>query len=171
EDACAFGVEMFVRVRFDRDFAAQDAQTFMQNLLIDKLNARYVLVGEDFHFAHNQEGDITHLRAFGAEQGIEVAAMPAVEIAGGRASSTRVRKALGGGDVALARRLLGRDYRISGRVMRGQQLGRTLGFPTVNLRMRRPVAPCYGVYAVRVRLPDVIEQHGAASLGVRPPVA
>ncbi|HLQ86099.1 MAG TPA: bifunctional riboflavin kinase/FAD synthetase [Salinisphaeraceae bacterium] len=171
EDARTFGVDIFVRVPFNRAFAALDAQTFMQDLLVAKLNVRYVIVGEDFHFSRHQEGDVTSLREFADRQGFEVVAMPAVAVAGGRVSSTRIRQALAGGDVALARRLLGRDYRISGRVIRGQQLGRTLGFPTVNLRMCRRVAPQYGVYAVRVLLADGSEQQGAASLGVRPTVS
>lgn len=170
EDARAFGVDIFVRLPFNRELAAQSADSFMQSLLVDQLHARYVLVGEDFHFGRDQAGDVTRLKAFGAAHGFEVAAMPAVEVAGERASSTRVRAALAVGDVPLARRLLGRNYRISGRVARGQQLGRTLGFPTVNIRMTRRVAPCFGVYAVRVRLRDGAQYCGAASLGVRPAV-
>lgn len=171
QDARALGLDLFVRVAFDRSFAAQSAGTFMQGLLVERLKARYVIVGEDFHFARDQEGDVSQLHAFGAAHDMEVVAMPAVQVAGGRVSSTRVREALAAGDTALARQLLGRSYHISGRVAHGQQLGRTLGFPTVNLRMRRRVAPCYGVYAVRVRLPDGSEKPGAASLGVRPTVA
>lgn len=170
EDARDFGVELFVRLAFSRELATQSALTFMQDLLLERLNARYVLVGEDFHFARNQEGDVSTLKAFGVEHRIEVEAMPAVEIAGERVSSTRVRVALASGDVTLARQLLGRSYRICGRVARGQQLGRTLGFPTVNIRIHRRVALCYGVYAVRVRLPDGTGYYGAASLGVRPAV-
>lgn len=171
EDARAFGVQMFAVVRFDRHFAGLTAHAFMQGLLLERLDARYVLVGEDFHFGCGQEGDAARLHEFGAGHGIEIETMPPVEAAGDRVSSTRVRAALADGEVALARRLLGRAYRISGRVARGRQLGRTLGFPTVNIRMRRRVAPRYGVYAVRVRLPDGGEQFGAASLGVRPAVA
>lgn len=171
EDARAFGVALFLPIAFDRAFAALDAGEFMQRLLVDQLGARQVLVGEDFRFGRDQEGDVKRLRAFGASQGFEVAAMPAVRVAGERVSSSRVRAALAAGDTALARRLLGRAYRISGRVAAGDRLGRTLGFPTVNLRMRRRVAPRYGVYAVRVRLPGGHAWHGAASLGVRPTVA
>lgn len=171
EDTRTFGVDAFVRVRFDRAFAALGAQAFMQDLLVGRLGVRHVIVGEDFHFACDQEGDVDRLAAFGAKHDFAVEPMPAVTLDGERISSTRVRTALAAGDVALARRLLGRDYRISGRVVHGRQLGRTLGFPTVNLRMRRRVAPRYGVYAVRVQLADGRELYGAASLGVRPTVA
>jgi len=171
EDACAFGIDAFVRLRFDRVLASLGAQAFTQTLLAEQLGVCYVIVGEDFHFAREQEGDVNLLAAFGAEHGFEVESMPAVMLDGERISSTRVRAALAAGDVALARRLLGRDYRISGRVAHGRQLGRTLGFPTVNLRMHRHVAPRYGVYAVRVQLADGRQLYGAASLGVRPTVA
>lgn len=171
EDARALGVDLLVCVRFNHDFAALGADDFMQRLLCERLGVRHVIVGEDFHFAHNRAGNVARLRAFGAAHGFDVAPMAAVNVDGARVSSTRVRAALAAGDVALAKRLLGRAYRISGRVASGQQLGRQLGFPTANLRMRRRVAPCYGVYAARVRLADGREYKGAASLGVRPVVA
>src|SRR5699024_7863858 len=157
--------------RFNREFAALHAQDFMQQLLLERLNVRHVIVGEDFHFACGREGDVERLCAFGAARGFVVAPMAAFEVGGARASSTRVRAALAVGDVPCAKRLLGRAYRISGRVAHGQQLGRQLGFPTANLRMRRRVAPCYGVYAVRVGLADGREYYAAASLGVRPVVS
>ncbi len=170
EDARAFGVDVFVRVAFDRAFASMSADAFLQTLLADKLRVRHVLVGEDFRFARAREGDVAQLRAFARAQGFEVAPMPTVEVDGQRVSSTRVRAALAAGDVDTARVLLGRAYRISGRVAGGERLGRTLGFPTANIRMMRRPAPCYGVYAVRVTLPDGRVCRGAASLGVRPTV-
>lgn len=171
EDIRALGVDIWVCARFDWAFAALDARAFMQTLLLDQLRVRHVIVGEDFHFAHERQGDAQQLRAFGATHGFDVAPMAAFSIDGERVSSTRVRGALAAGDVVQARRLLGRPYRIIGRVATGKQLGRQLGFPTANLRMQRRVAPCYGVYAVRVSMPDGGECYGAASLGVRPTVA
>lgn len=170
-DARALGVDMLVCARFSPAFAALSAQDFMQTLLVERLKVRHLIVGEDFHFAHDREGDVDRLREFGTTHGFDVAPMPAFEVDGKRVSSTRVRAALAEGDVAQARRLLGRPYRVSGRVSGGQRLGRQLGFPTANLRMQRRVAPCYGVYAVRVVMPDGKNKFGAASLGVRPTVA
>lgn len=171
EDARALGVDTLVCARFNHDFAALSARDFMQRLLLARLRVRHVIVGEDFRFAHARQGNVARLREFGRAHDFAVKPMPAFEVDGQRVSSTRVRAALGVGDCASARRLLGRPYRISGRVARGRQLGRRLGFATANLRMRRRVAPCYGVYAVRVRLPDGSERCGAANLGTRPVVS
>jgi len=170
EDAGAFGIDLFVCARFNRKFAELSADAFLHQLLLERFNPRYVTVGDDFHFGHNREGDIECLHAFGAAHGIQTAPMSAVTVAGERISSTRIRTALAAGDTAAARHLLGRDYRISGRVASGRQLGRTLGFPTANIRMRRRVALRYGVYAVRVTLPDGRVHGGAANIGVRPAV-
>jgi len=170
EDARALGVDYFVRARFDRAFAALSPDEFLNDLIVQRLNARAILVGEDFRFGHRRSGDINTLRQFSADRGIEIIPLPDVRLDDQRVSSTRVRDALTDGDPAAAARLLGRPYRVSATVVRGQQLGRTLGFPTANLRLHRPAALRYGVYAVWVRLPDGSYKAGAASFGVRPTV-
>lgn len=170
QDARAMGIDLFVCARFNADFAALSPQQFLEDLVETRLNARYVLVGEDFCFGKARAGDIDTLRSFAVHRDIEVAPLPQVCVDGARVSSTRVRDALAQGDTATATRLLGRAYRISGRVITGQRLGRTLGFPTANIRLARKPAPRYGVYGVRVRLADGSRHIGAASFGVRPTV-
>ncbi|WP_158583349.1 bifunctional riboflavin kinase/FAD synthetase [Salinisphaera sp. Q1T1-3] len=170
EDVDAFGIDCFVRARFDRAFAAMSPETFLDQLIARRLGARAVLVGDDFRFGHRRAGDVETLAAFAEQRGIERMSLPDVCFEGERVSSSSVRQALVNGHVEQAARLLGRPYRISARVVAGQQLGRTLGFPTANLRLHRPSALRYGVYAVRVGLPDGREVGGAASFGVRPAV-
>lgn len=162
----AAGAEQALVVRFDRAFSHLAPQEFIQRLLIDGLGARYVLVGDDFRFGHQRAGDFATLEAAGAKHGFEVAAVPTIEVDGERVSSTRVRAALARHDFDLARRLLGHDYSICGRVRHGKELGRELGFPTANLALKRRVSPVNGIYVVRV---DGIG-YGAASVGTRPTV-
>jgi riboflavin kinase/FMN adenylyltransferase len=171
EDARAFGIDLFVCARFNRNFAAISPAQFLEDLVAARLGARAILVGEDFRFGQGRAGDIATLRRFAAARGVEVVPLPKVCLDGAPVSSTRVRAALTAGDPVCARRLLGRAYRVSARVSVGERLGRTLGFPTVNLRLRRKPALRYGVYAVRVKLPDGHWRDGAASFGVRPTVA
>ncbi|HET8550960.1 MAG TPA: riboflavin biosynthesis protein RibF, partial [Gammaproteobacteria bacterium] len=129
----AAGAEQVLVVRFDKAFSSLAPQEFIQRLLSDGLGARYVLVGDDFCFGHQRAGDFATLEEAGAQQGFEVAAVPTIEVDGERVSSTRVRAALAEHDFDAARRLLGHDYSICGRVRHGDELGRELGFPTANL--------------------------------------
>lgn len=170
EDARALGIEVFVRAHFDRAFAALSPQEFLNDLIDRWLQTRAILVGRDFRFGHRRAGDINTLEHFAAERDIELLPVPDVCSDGERVSSTRVREALLQGHPDSAAAMLGRSYRVTGRVARGEQLGRTLGFPTANLRLTRPAALCYGVYAVWVRLANGSEYAGAASFGVRPTV-
>ncbi|AWN17013.1 bifunctional riboflavin kinase/FAD synthetase [Salinisphaera sp. LB1] len=170
EDAAALGIDLFVRARFDRSFAQLSPESFLDDLIQRRLGARAILVGRDFRFGHRRAGDIHTLERFAEARGVELLPVPDVCVDGERVSSTRVRECLGVGDVVAASRLLGRAYRITGRVVHGEQLGRTLGFPTANLRLKRPAALRYGVYAVRVRRVDGRMHAGAASFGVRPTV-
>ena len=170
EDAATFGIDCFVRARFDRAFAAMSPDTFLDELIAKRLGARAILVGDDFRFGHRRAGDVALLDRYAQARNIERMSLPDICIDGERVSSTAVRQALATGHVTHANRLLGRAYRISERVVGGEQLGRTLGFPTANLRLKRPAALRYGVYAVRVRLADGRLCAGAASFGVRPVV-
>ena len=170
EDCRALGIDIFACARFDAAFAAMPAERFLNDLLYQRFRARYVMVGEDFRFGRARAGDVALLRRFCSAHDIEVAPMPAVCVDGERVSSTRVRRALAAGDTATAARLLGHSYRVSGRVVVGDRLGRTLGFPTANIRLKRKPAPRYGVYAVWVRTRDGRRLPGAASFGVRPTV-
>lgn len=168
--ARALGIDLFICARFNAVFAALSPEVFLEDLIGRRLSARYILVGEDFRFGKARAGGLATLEAFAASRDIEIAPLPEICLDGQRVSSTRVREALARGEIEQASRLLGHAYRINGRVVRGEQLGRTLGFPTANIRLDRKPAPRYGVYAVEVERADGSRYSGAASFGVRPTV-
>ena len=167
----ALGVERLHVVRFDARLQRQDPQQFVDAVLCGGLGAREVVVGEGFRFGSGRAGTVDTLRVAAAERGCAVAVVPSVLEGGARVSSTRVREALAAGDLALARRLLGRDYSLSGRVIAGERLGRQLGYATANMRLHRRRLPLAGIFAVRVRGVDAgSARAGVASLGTRPTV-
>ncbi len=163
----ALGVERTIVARFDARLAALTPEAFVHDVLERALDARWVLVGDDFRFGKGRGGDLAVLRANARQFSVE--AMHTVTIAEERASSSAVRAALAAGDLARATALLGRPYAISGRVAHGDKLGRDLGFPTANLPLKRP-PPLSGIFAVRVRGLGGAPRTGVASLGVRPTV-
>ncbi len=156
--------------RFTKPFAALSAEDFVQRILVDGLQARYVLVGDDFRFGAKRAGDFALLQRLGGGFGFQAEALPTVEAAGQRASSTAVREALAEGDMAMAAQLLGRPYSISGRVIGGDQLGRKIGYPTANIQLKHNKAPVKGIFAVRVQGLERPDWPGVASLGTRPTV-
>lgn len=164
------GVDDVVVLRFDEQLASLPAEDFIRQMLRERLNARYVLVGDDFRFGARRAGDYALLDAAGARQGFDVARMMSYEVHGLRVSSSAVREALAGGDMARAAMLLGRPYAISGHVVHGKKLGRELGFRTLNLRFpfKRPAA--HGIFVVKVHGLGGAVLPGVASLGVRPTV-
>ena len=167
ERFAAQGIERVYIARFDGALAGLAPEAFIDDVLVRRLGARWVLVGEDFRFGRARAGDLATLR--GAARSFSVEAMRTVAVDGERASSTTVRDALAAGDLARATALLGRPYTLAGRVAHGAKLGRTLGFPTANLRLKqRP--PLTGVFAVRVHGIAAEPRAGVASLGVRPTV-
>lgn len=158
------GVERAYVCQFDAAFAAMSAGDFIQHVLLKSLDARVILVGEDFRFGAGRTGTTDQMRAAGCR--VEILTEVALE--GGRVSSTRVRDALARGDLDHARLLLGRDYSISGHVVDGDKLGRKLGYPTANVQMHHDKPPLTGIYAVKLGgLPEG-DLPGVASLGVRP---
>jgi riboflavin kinase / FMN adenylyltransferase len=163
----AFGIERVFVARFDAKLAALSADAFVEDVLVSRLDVRWVLVGDDFRFGKGRTGDLATLRAHAKTFSVE--AMATVAIDGERASSTAVREALARGDLANAQALLGRPYAIAGRVVHGAKLGRTLGFPTANIALRRKPA-LSGIFAVNVRGLPGGPRAGVASLGVRPTV-
>lgn len=167
----ALGVERVFICRFDFDLARTTPEEFIGRVLVRGLGARYLLVGDDFRFGARRGGDVALLRAAAPRYGYELTAMGSVTLGTERVSSTAVREALAAGDLDRAQRLLGRPYSISGRVVHGNELGRALGFPTANVRMRHNRPPLFGVFAVRVHGAGDVALAGAASLGVRPTVA
>ena len=157
-------------LRFDAPFAAMEPEEFIQRLLVDGLQVRYLVVGDDFHFGRKRRGDFAMLAAAGRQHGFQVVNMHTVEIDGERDSSTRIRAALADGNLAMAEKLLGRPYRMCGRVAHGDKLGRTLGFPTANIYLHRKVTPIKGIFAVEVFGLKTEPIAGAANIGTRPTV-
>ena len=170
EMLAANGVDRAHVCRFNYAFAQIAAQDFIERVLVRGLGVRWLQVGDDFRFGSRRAGDFGMLKNEAQRLGYEVQALPTVMMEGVRVSSTAVRDALAAGDCARAARLLGRPYSISGRVVRGDQLGRTLGFPTANVQMKHNRAPLQGIFAVEVHGAADGVVRGAASLGVRPTV-
>jgi riboflavin kinase/FMN adenylyltransferase len=166
----AAGVDELRVLRFDARLAGLAAEEFIARVLVDAMGAKQVVIGEGFRFGHERRGDAGILRRAGGTHGFSVTEV-APRLADGRPiSSTRVREALAAGRLEEAKALLGRDYRISGRVVSGDELGRTLGFPTANLRLHRRVSPVAGIFAVRVSGAGLVRHPGVASVGTRPTV-
>ncbi|MEO5701000.1 MAG: bifunctional riboflavin kinase/FAD synthetase [Casimicrobiaceae bacterium] len=161
------GVVRTYVARFGAALAGLSPEEFIEHVLVARLAVRWLLVGPDFRFGKGRAGDVATLRA--AARTFSVEALRPVTVAGERVSSTAVRAALARGDMVCAAALLGRPYRMSGRVVHGAKLGRSLGFPTANLPLRR-APPLSGIYAVRVHGLGGSPRLGVASLGVRPTV-
>ena len=162
------GVDQTVVLPFNAALAGQSPQDFVQNVLLQGLGARYVLVGDDFRFGARRSGDYAMLDAAGEAHGFDVARMNSYEVHGLRVSSSAVRTALADGNMAQAARLLGRPYRISGHIVHGRKLGRTLGFRTLNLRFPRWKPATSGIFVVLVHGLTDKPIAGVANLGVRP---
>ncbi|CNE81322.1 bifunctional riboflavin kinase/FAD synthetase [Yersinia kristensenii] len=165
------GVDYLLCVKFDPRFAAITAQAFVAKLLVEKLGVKFLTVGDDFRFGAERQGDFQLLQQAGAEFGFDVISTDSFCDGGLRISSTAIRQALHDDDLVLAETLLGHPYSISGRVVHGDELGRTIGFPTANLPLKRLVAPVKGVYAVDVYGLGPKPLPGVANIGTRPTVA
>lgn len=164
----AAGISHLLLVRFDAEFAATPAERFVRELA-GSMDLRRICVGENWMFGRGREGNPTMLRRLGKELGFDVCETPAVCLDGAPVSSTRIREAVERGDLDLCRRLLGRDYSVLGTVEAGDRLGRTMGFPTANLRAHNEQFPPNGVYAVRVDF-EGTDLAGVANIGVRPTI-
>ncbi len=167
ESFAELGVARTIVARFDSRLAALSPQAFIEDVLVRRLDVRWVLVGVDFRFGKGRAGDIATLRA--AAKTFSVEAMRTVSVENERASSTAVRNALASGNLGHAAAMLGRPFTISGRVAHGAKLGRALGFPTANVRLRR-LPPVSGVFAVRLHGIGETPLPGVASVGVRPTI-
>lgn len=163
-------VDQVLCLGFDDRLASMSAADFVGCILVEGLDVRYLVVGDDFRFGRERKGDFEYLREAGRRHGFEVVSTRTFMEGDGRVSSTRVRDALAAGDLDLAAQLLGRPYRICGRVAAGQQRGRTIGFATANVHLHRTVSPLDGVFAVRVIGIDGEPLAGVANLGTRPTV-
>ncbi|AKH68964.1 riboflavin kinase/FMN adenylyltransferase [Spongiibacter sp. IMCC21906] len=166
----ALGIDRVARIRFTDGLRNMDADEFISTLFVRCLGAKYIVVGDDLRFGRNRSGDFDLLRQFGKRDGFGVDDTSTLELTGERVSSTRIREVLDQADFALAERLLGRPYSISGRVMMGKQLGRTINAPTANVQLRRLRSPLSGVFAVEVDGIDQQRHVGVANVGVRPTI-
>ena len=163
-------VDNLLIVRFNRYFANCDAEQFIDDILIKKLNVKHLVIWDDFHFGKARRGNFAMLKEKGALYGFNVEDTGSYQIAGLRTSSTLIRDALGEGDLAQAEKLLGHCYSVCGRVAHGDKLGRTIGYPTANIRMFRKNTPVNGVFAVIMTGIDGLEFEGVANVGTRPTV-
>ena len=164
------GIDQVVVLRFDAALAAQPPQSFIEEMLVRGLGARHVLVGDDFRFGARRAGDYAMLDAAGAQLGFDVGRMNSYQVHGVRVSSSAVRAALAAGDMPRAHELLGRTHSVSGHVVHGRKLGRSLGFPTLNVRFAHATSAAQGIFAVRTHGLGPRPLDGVASLGVRPTV-
>ncbi len=164
------GIDEVVVLPFNHMLASQSPQAFIYDVLVAGLGARYVLVGDVFRFGAKRAGDYAMLDAAGSALGFDVARMNSYEVHGARVSSSAVREALAAGRMDLAASLLGRPYSISGHVVHGRKLGRSLGFRTLNIAFRHPRPAAMGIFVVRTHGLGSAPVDGVASLGVRPTV-
>jgi riboflavin kinase/FMN adenylyltransferase len=171
EGLCAAGMQQVLLLRFNAALTAMSAEDFVRRVLVARMGAREVWVGADFRFGHRRGGDFALLERMGAELGFAARPMPPVEVDGARVSSSAIRALLAAGDFAGAATLLGRPFAMSGHVVRGNRLGRELGYATANVRLHGRVPPVQGIFAVRIGVGDgPCAWPGVASLGVRPTV-
>jgi len=164
------GVDRLLLVRFDERFRRYTAQGFIDELLVDALGCRHVLVGDDFRFGCDRSGDHRLLEVMAPRAGFTVGQLPTLAKEDQRISSTRLREAVAAGRFVEAESLTGRPFSVSGHVVHGDKLGRTLGLPTANLLMRRRVLPLRGVYAVEVLGLGSEPLPAVANVGTRPTV-
>jgi riboflavin kinase/FMN adenylyltransferase len=165
-----YGVDRFVCLRFDERLRSMTQNEFIGSIVCEKLGARHVVVGHDFRFARNLEGNVESLRHEGSARGFGVTEVPPFTVGEERVSSSAVREALRAGELDHAGRLLGRRYSMLGKVIHGAKLGRKLGYPTANLRLHRRTSPLLGVFAVTATGAGLQKAPAVASLGTRPVV-
>ena len=161
-------IDLFYCPRFSSAMRDIPAIDFIRRILVHGLNVRHVVVGDDFHFARRREGNIGQLQSAGEVLGFSVEQVPSVIVNDVRVSSTTIRDALAAGDLQAATALLGRPYRMSGKVVRGDRVGRTLGYPTANVDLRRRQSAVMGIFAARVHGVGPEPLDAVASVGSRP---
>ncbi len=166
----AIGIDHVFVIRFNQSFAELPAEQFIENILIQTLQIKHIMLGDDFHFGHKRQGDYRLMQKYAEKAGFTAEQIPSVLLIGERVSSTRVRKALALADHALVERLLGRPYSMEGRVVYGDKRGRLMGFPTANIYLHRAIPPVQGVYIVRMQ--NIAEKSlpGVANVGIRPTI-
>ena len=163
-------VDNLLIMQFNRYFANCDAEQFVDDILVNKLNVKHLVIGDDFHFGKARRGNFALLKEKGEQHGFSVEGTVSCYVEGRRVSSTIIRDALCAGNVAQAERWLGHSYSICGRVTHGDKRGRTLGYPTANIKMFRKNTPISGVFAVTITGIDGFELTGVSNVGTRPTV-
>lgn len=163
-------IDDVVILPFNRNFADYDPEQFIVDILVDTLNVKFLVVGDDFHFGKARRGNFVMLKDKGEQLGFCVEDTDSFSLAGGRISSTLIRDALGSGDLHHAEQMLGRPYSVCGRVSHGQKRGRGIGFPTANIHMLRKTTPIEGVFAVTMIGIDQRVLFGVANVGTRPTI-
>ncbi|MEJ2429902.1 MAG: bifunctional riboflavin kinase/FAD synthetase [Deltaproteobacteria bacterium] len=162
------GIDVFLVIQFTPEFATMSASDFVQEIIHAKIGARAVVVGPDYRFGHKREGDIPALTRMGRELNFEVHVVPDITLNGVEVSSSTIREFVTVGDLKRAREMLGRDYQVAGRVVRGRDRGgRLLGFPTANLQLIEELTPKPGVYATEVVIEGQLYD-GATNIGYSP---
>ncbi|TNF89161.1 MAG: bifunctional riboflavin kinase/FAD synthetase [Gammaproteobacteria bacterium] len=164
-------IDYLLCLHFNDALAEQSAEEFVQNILLKNLNTRHLVIGDDFHFGKNRQGNFEFLMQNSARFGFTVDETETLMLDGERVSSTRIRHCIEAGDFEKAAELLGRPYSLSGRVAHGKKLGRELGYPTINIKMGDKTLIVKGIFAVRVKGIDNRVLEGVASIGTRPTVA
>ena len=172
EKLAEFGLQNLIIYPFSFDFSRLTALEFVRDILIDKLHARKIVIGYDHQFGKNREGNIQYLKDIAETYDFEVIEIPAQDIDEVNVSSTKIREALLQGDVKRAADFLGQPYMLSGKVVRGKSLGRTIGYPTANIEIKSDfkLVPAIGVYAVEVFI-DGIKHRGMLNIGIRPTIS
>jgi riboflavin kinase/FMN adenylyltransferase len=186
QDLASFGIDYVLCLPFNQKLRSMSADQFIASVLMDGLKIRHLIVGDDFRFGNDRAGDYQLLQQVGEQSGFSVEDTQTFELEGERVSSTRVRECLSANDLVSADKLLGRPYRMSGRIGYGRQLGRTIGVPTANVVLLRNKLPMTGVYAVKAfeisvdacnetlvvdKDNQAVEWQGVANIGIKPTVA
>ncbi|MFB6355208.1 MAG: riboflavin biosynthesis protein RibF [bacterium] len=161
-------VDIVYEITFDREFASTSPEEFTDRILSDRLNARAIYVGSNFRFGHQRSGNVSTLKQRLEPEGVEVHPVEAIEYNGEPVSSTRIRECIRSGEISRANELLGRQYFVHERRIRGEGRGREIGFPTLNFTLERTIRPKHGVYCVWVGSSQSLP--GVANIGTRPTV-
>ncbi len=163
----ALGIDKHLIIRFNQSFSQLTAQHFVQEVLLDKLNMKHCLIGDDFRFGKGRKGGFELLQSLSKDAGFTVEKTPSVLHKNQRISSSAIRTFLDSGEMHLATQMLGREFSISGQVVHGLKNGRTIGFPTINIPIKRKISPVHGIFAVVVEIGGVTYR-GVCSVGNRP---
>jgi riboflavin kinase/FMN adenylyltransferase len=161
------GIEEIILIPFNKEFSKMDENRFIDEVLVKKLDAKHIIVGNDFRFGHKRIGDVKLLESYGHDKGIEVTIVNLIEISGKKISSTGIRKLLISGKISEANNLLGKPFSIQGKIIHGEKVGRALGYPTANIEIYKSY-PINGIFLVEVLHGNSDKLYGLASIGNKP---